>query len=145
MDESCEPIPDIDILRMELIRLSEEGEISQSVKYIKKASDKVVTKIYSEYEHKQMDNTCTQLTDTLITKFSELMGELNVVDKDGGLTSELRNDKLLQCNVKSAVRFIIPFIPFIGLVSGGVTLGQHVAKHRLCKHRNECSDTIDES
>lgn len=76
------------------------------------------------------------------------MGELNVVDKEGGLTSELRNDKLLQGNVKSAVRFIIPFIPFIGLVSGGVTLGQHVAKHRLCKHRdtpvneeNERSDT----
>lgn len=67
--ESCEQLPDIDILRMELIRLSEEGEISQSVKHIKKASDKVVMKIYSEYERRQMDNTCTQLTDTLITKF----------------------------------------------------------------------------
>ena len=119
-----------DTKRLELIRLSEEGEISQSIKHLKKASGKTISKIYSEYEHKQMDNTCTQLTDILITKFSELMGELDVVDKEGDLTSELRNDKLLQGNVKSAVRFIIPFIPFIGLVSGGATLGKHVVKHK---------------
>ena len=36
--------------RMKLIQLSESGEISQSVKYIKKASNKVIGKLYSEYE-----------------------------------------------------------------------------------------------
>ena len=41
--------------RAELIRLSESGEISQSVKCLRKASNKVIAKIYNEYEAKQVD------------------------------------------------------------------------------------------
>ena len=41
--------------REELIRLSEDGEISQLVQNLKKASDKVILKIHAEYEVKQAE------------------------------------------------------------------------------------------
>ena len=116
--------------RLELIKSSENGELTQSVKYIKKASNKVINKLHSEYVYMQQDKTNEILADVLIVKFSELMGILDTVASSDELTSELREDKLLQGNVKSAVSFLTPFIPFIGLVSGGATPGKHVMKHR---------------
>ena len=121
---------DVDQKRTELIRLSESGEISQSVKCLRKASNKVITKIYNEYELEQVDTANALLADTLIAKFADLMNELNLVNSDDSLSEELRKDILLQKNIKSAVSFITPFIPFIGLISGGATLGKHVLKHR---------------
>ena len=110
--------------------MAESGEISQSVKYIKKASNRVICKLYAEYEYMQQDKTNAILADTLITKFAELMEMLETVPSGDALAVELREDKLLQGNVKSAVNFIAPFIPFIGLVSGGATLGKHVMRQR---------------
>ena len=39
----------------ELLRLSEDGEIGQSVANLKKASGKQICKIYTEYEMKQAE------------------------------------------------------------------------------------------
>ena len=119
-----------DCKRMKLIQLSEEGSVSQSVKYIKKASNRVISKLYAKHEYMQQDKTNAILADVLIVKFSELMGMLDTVASSEELTNELREDKLLQGNVKSAVSFLTPFIPFIGLVSVGATLGKNVMKHR---------------
>ena len=55
---------------MKMIQLAESGEISQSVKYIKKASDKVISKLYAEYLWTQQDKANEVLADVLITKFS---------------------------------------------------------------------------
>ena len=100
------------------------------MKYIKKASNKVIDKLHSEYLYMQQDKTNEILADVLIVKFSELLGMLVTVASSEELTNELRGDKLLQGNVKSAVSFLTPFTPFIVLVSGGATLGKHVMKHR---------------
>ena len=102
----------VDQKRMKMIQLSEVGEISQSVKYIKKASDKVICKLYAEYLYREQDKTNAVLADTVIVKFAV----------------ELREDKLLQGNIKTAITFIAPFIPFIGLVTGGATVGKHVMR-----------------
>ena len=48
---------------------------------------------------------------------------------------------MLQGNVKSAVSFLTPFIPFIGLVSGGATLGKHVMKHRAASNLDSPSSS----
>ena len=40
--------PQVDQKRMKMIQLAEIGEASQSVKYIKKASDKVICKLYAK-------------------------------------------------------------------------------------------------
>ena len=70
------------------------------------------------------------LADALIVKFGELMGMLNTVSSGEELSNELREDKLLQENIKSAVSYLTPFIPFMGIVSSGATLGKHVMKHK---------------
>ena len=49
-EETATEETEADRKRMKLIQLAESGEISQSVKYIKKASNKVIGKLYSEYE-----------------------------------------------------------------------------------------------
>ena len=116
--------------RMRMVLLAEAGEISQSVKYIKKASDKVISKLYAEYQMMEEDKNNTILADVLITKFSELMGMLQTVPSGDLLAAELREDKLLQGDIKKAVSFISPFIPFIGAITGGATLGKHMMKQR---------------
>ena len=118
----------VDQKRMKIIQLSEIGEVSQSVKYIKKASDKVICKLYAEYIYKEQDKTNAVLADTLIVKFADLLEMLNTVPSAKDLALELKEDKLLQGNVKTAINFIAPFIPFIGLVTGGATVGKHVMK-----------------
>ena len=128
-----------DRTRMKMIQLAESGEISQSVKYIKKASDKVISKLYAEYLMIEQDKSNTILADVLITKFSELMGMLETVPSGDLLAAELKEDKLLQGNIKTAVSFVAPFIPFIGVITGGATLGKH-----MMRQRNEASTSAEE-
>ena len=118
----------VDQKRMKMIQLSEIGEVSQSVKYIKKASDKVICKLYAEYIYKEQDKTNAVLAETLIVKFADLLEILNTVPSAKDLAVELKEDKLLQGNVKTVINFIAPFIPFIGLVTGGATVGKHVMR-----------------
>ena len=116
--------------RMRMVQLAEAGEISQSVKYIKKASDRVISKLHTEYLMIEQDKNNAILSDVLITKFSELMGMLQTVPSGELLAAELREDKLLQGDIKKAVSFISPFIPFIGAITGGATLGKHIMRQR---------------
>ena len=124
---------DINNIRLILIHLAEAGEIPQSVRCIEKANNKVVKKMYAKYQMKEQDKNNAVLTDVLITKFSELMGMLNTVPSGELLAAELKEDKLLQRDIKRVVEFISPFIPFIGIITGGATLGKHVMKQQ----RNE--------
>ena len=126
-DDSSQEVK-VDQKRMKMIQLSEIGEVSQSIKYIKKASDKVICKLYAEYIYKEQDKTNAVLADTLIVKFADLLEMLNTVPSAKDLALELKEDKLLQGNVKTAINFIAPFIPFIGLVTGGATVGKHVMR-----------------
>ena len=129
-----------DRTRMKMVQLAESGEISQSVKYIKKASDKVISKLYAEYLMIEQDKSNTILADVLITKFSDLMGMLETVPSGDLLAAELKEDKLLQGNIKTAVGFITPFVPFIGVITGGATLGKH-----MMRQRNEANAVNSES
>ena len=78
----------------------------------------------------EQDKNNAILSDVLITKFSELMGMLNTVPSGELLAAELREDKLLQRDIKKVVGFISPFIPFIGVITGGATLGKHVMQQQ---------------
>ena len=118
--------------REELIRLSEDGEISQSVQNLKKANDKVILKIHAEYEVRQAEKANVFLTDLLISKFSDLLGGLDAIENSEELEKELQNDKLLRKDVKSVVEKLTPFLPYLGILSGGVTVGKHKTKNN-CK------------
>ena len=112
----------------ELIRLSEDGEISQSVQNLKKASDKVILKIHAEYEVKQAEKANVFLTDLLISKFADLLGGVDAIESSDELEKKLVNDKLLKRDVKSVVEKLCPYLPYLGILSGGVTVGKHVIK-----------------
>ena len=128
--------------RMKMIQLAETGEVSQSVNYIKKASDKVICKLYANYVYREQEKTNTVLAETLIVKFADLMEMLDQVSSAKDLATELKEDKLLQGNVKAAINFIAPFVPFIGLVTGGATVGKHVMRKQ--SKRSEKSPTEGE-
>ena len=128
--EQASESAEADRKRMKMIQLAESGEVSQSVKYVKKASNRVICKLYAEHEFIQQDKTNVILANTLITKFAELMEMLDTVPSGEDLAVELREDKLLQGNIKTAVNFIAPFIPFIRLVTAGATVGKHVMRNR---------------
>ena len=93
----------------------------------------------AEYLMIEQDKSNTILADVLITKFSELMGMLETVPSGDLLAAELKEDKLLQGNIKTAVSFVAPFIPFIGVITGGATLGKH-----MMRQRNEASTSAEE-
>ena len=118
----------VDQKRMKMIQLSEAGEVSQSVNYIKKASDVVICKLYANYVYREQEKTNAVLAETLIVNFADLLEMLNKVPSAKDLATELKEDKLLQGNVKAAINLISPFIPFIGIVTGGATVGKHVMR-----------------
>ena len=128
--------------REELIRLSEDGEISQSVQNLKKASDKVILKIYAEYEVKQAEKANAFLTDLLISKFADLLGGLEAIESSEELEKELVKDKLLKRDVKSVVEKLSPYLPYLGILSGGVTVGKHVIKKQSTATTSEQSEQV---
>ena len=131
--------------REELIRLSEDGEIRQSVQNLKKASDKIILKIYSEYEIKQSEKANAFLTDLLISKFADLLGGLEAIESSEELEKELVKDKLLKRDVKNVVEKLSPYIPYLGILSGGITVGKHVVKKQFEQKTNEPSTSNEAS
>jgi hypothetical protein len=113
--------------RAELIRLSNAGEITQSEKYLRKASEKVIMKVRKDYIVAQREKANIVLTEALIDKFSDFMEAIiNMVDSGKELKTELNQDKLFRSDVKSVVGKLSPYIPYLGIVSGGVTTVKHV-------------------
>jgi hypothetical protein len=112
--------------RAELIRLFNAGEIKQSESYLKKASRKVIMKVRREYITTQREKANVVLTEALIEKFSDLMEAINMVDSGNELREELNQDKLFRSDVKSVVAKLSPYIPYLGIVSGGVTTVKRV-------------------
>ena len=124
---------EIDRKRGELLQLSEDGEIKQSTTQLKKASGKVISRIYAEYERQQAEKANVFLTDLLISKFSDLLGGLDAIESADELEKDLSIDKLLKRDVKNLVEKLTPFLPYLGLVSGGITVGKHVVKKKYSK------------
>ena len=100
-------------------QLAEDGELDKSVAYIKKASKKIIDKLYSEYERKRAQKANEFLTDLLISKFAQSLGGLDAISQPDELSSELKRDELLKRDVLSLVESISPYIPFLGILSGG--------------------------
>lgn len=68
----------VECQRDELLDLAEAKEIKYTVSYIKKASDKTLEKIYQDYKRQQLRETNKAVTYILISKFSELLENLNM-------------------------------------------------------------------
>ena len=98
------------------MKLAEDGDLDKSVNYIKKASQKVINKLYTEYERKRMQKANEFLTDLLISRFTNTLGGLDAIESPEELTKELNEDELLKRDIHSLVERITPFIPFLGFL-----------------------------
>ena len=132
MNDDEIPIPtmsdeDTDLcLREELISLAEAGEIKYTPKNIKKASQAVLEKIKRDYDRKQTDEANEFLSDNIISKFSELLNNLDMINEPDEMKKELQDNKLLKRDLKNIISHITPYIPLIGLFCGSVIIGKHV-------------------
>ena len=117
--------------RDELIQLSAEGKIKQKKNFLRVADEETIEKICQEYAAKQLDEANGQLADILIAKFSELMEQIELVKSKCELEEDLAKNELLKNDVKKIVGYITPFVPFMGIISGGITVGGHVVSKKM--------------
>ena len=115
----------------ELLRLVAEKKIKYSAKYIEKATDETLKKIYDDYKLKELDEVNEQVTDVLITKLSELMESLELVKDDVSFEKDLSKNELFKRDVEKIIGYLTPYIPLVGLVFCSVTIGAHVADKKL--------------
>ena len=69
----------------------------------------------------------------LISKFSDILGGLDAIEASKALNDELRKDHLLKKDVDALVRQLTPFIPALGILSGGITMSKHMYSHMTKK------------
>lgn len=112
--------------RKELLLLSSDGEVSKSVAFINKASARSIEKLYAEYEAKRLEKNAEFLCDMLISKFSMVLGGLDAIEKPDEMEKELKNNPLLRKDLKTVMTWLAPIVPFLGVLSGGMTVGKHM-------------------
>ena len=123
--------------REEVLRLVGEGNIRHTNKFVEKASDETLEKIYKNYLAKQLDETNEHVTDTLIKQLSELMTSLELIDDGESLKKDLGDNELFKRDVKNALSYVTPYIPFVGLVCGGICIAKYVMKKNPEKPKEE--------
>ena len=109
-----------------MLQLSAEGKIKYKKKFLKEADKETIERICIEYAAKQLDETNGQLADILVAQFSEMMEQLELVRNKTELEKDLTKNELVRKDIKKIVGYITPFVPYIGLISGGITVGGHV-------------------
>ena len=117
--------------RDQLIQLSTEDKIKYKKKFLQEVDDDVIEKICEEYSAQQLDEANGQLAEILVSNFSEFMEKFELVMSKNDLENDLSKNELLKKDIKTIVGFITPYVPFIGLISGGITVGGHVVSKKL--------------
>ena len=115
----------------ELLRLVTEKKIKHTAKYIENATEETLKKIYEDYQSQELDEVNEKVTDVLITKMSELLMNLDLVKDNVSLEGDLGKNELFKRDVKRIIGYLTPYVPLVGLVSGGITVGAHVADKKL--------------
>ena len=119
--------------REEILRLVSEGKIKHTTKYVEKASDETLEKIYKSYIAKQLDETNEQITNILIEQMSEILTSLEMIEEKEKLKDELKNNELFKKDVKNILSNVTPHVPLIGLACGAICIGKHILKNKTKK------------
>lgn len=129
--------------REEILRLVGEGKIRHTNKFVEKASDEILEKIYINYMSKQLDETNEHVADTLINQVSELMTSLELVDDGESLKKDLGDNQLFKRDVKNVLSYVTPYIPFVGLVCGGICIAKYVMKKKSSEEPKEDPEELN--
>ena len=123
-----------DSLREKLILLAEKGKINYSPKYIQKASRDVLEKIKIKYDRKISEKSSKIISDLIVSKLSDLLEKTDLIESSPELKQELNENELFKEELYGLVNDeLLPLIPKIGMVSGGVTVAEHIIKKRMKK------------
>ena len=128
-DEESE-IP-IEVIREELLALSEKGEINYAPKYIQKASRDTLGKIKRKYDRKQLEITNAFISNIIISKLADTLEQFGMIDSSSELGQELDENQMFKKEVKNLVEDLTPYIPRVGLMCGGLIVGKHVINKRI--------------
>ena len=128
--------------REEILRLVAKGKIKHTTKYVEKASDETLEKIYKGYVAKQLDETNEQITNTLIKQLSELLTSLGLVEDGKDLESDLGNSELLKRDTKCfALRDTLHSANRVG-VRGNLPRKTYFTKEEWCEPRRRVREKI---
>ena len=74
------------------------------------------------------------ISNLLVSKLSDILEKTNLIDSSSELKQELDENELFKEELHELVNDeLIPLIPKIGLVSGGVTVAERIIKKRMGK------------
>ena len=59
------------------------------------------------------------------------MMKLDLVKDNVSLEDDLGKNELFKRDVKRIIGYLTPYVPLVGLVFGGITVGAHVADKKL--------------
>ena len=76
------------------------------------------------------------MCDLVISKFALLLGGLDAIE-DPKTLEELKSDELLRADIERITMTIALYIPFIGILSGGLTMLGAVRAHRNNKNQTK--------
>ena len=111
--------------RDQLIQLAVEGEIKY--KFIQEVYKKTLERLSEEYDMQQLGEANGQLADIIVTKLSEFMESIELMNSKNKLEKDLSGNKLFRRDIKKIDGYITPHHTFC-LISGRVTIGGHVGK-----------------
>ena len=130
----------IEVIREELLSLSEKGKLNYAPKYIQKANRDTLEKIKRRYDRKQLELTNELVTDMVISKYAEVLNHFKIIRNPIKLEQKLKENDLVKKEVKNLVGDLTPHIPYVGLFCGGlITFTQAVDE------RNDPSNETNES
>lgn len=130
---AVEELSELDRMRIELIKGSEDGDVKQSVSYIRKAPEKAIRKMRAAMTNSAQERSNEEMTDMIISNLAELLGGLDAISSPENLKRDLRNDSLFKKDITTGVSKILPLIPFAGIISGGARTGAHIGSHYVNK------------
>ena len=73
-----------------------------------------------------MDETNERVADIIIEKFSDLLAQTEMVENERDLKKALSKNKMFRNDLKNFVGSVTPYVPYIGLISGLLTVAGNV-------------------
>ena len=139
--EATEQLPDnneVERKRSELISWIKQGnKLSKTIKQLEKSLPNVIEKVYDEWMTERNEKASAALCDLVISKFALLLGGLDAIEDPKTLEEQLKSDELLRTDIERMTMSIAPYIPLIGILSGGLTILNVVHTHRNNKISDE--------
>ena len=133
----------IEVIRAKLISLAERGKINYSPEYIKRANRDTLEKIKIKYDRKITEKSSKMVSNLLVSKLSDILEKTDLIESSDVLKQKLDENELFKEELDELVNEqLMPYIPKIGLVSGGVSVVEEIIIKRT-KKQNEMNGPPD--